>query len=137
MRISDWSSDVCSSDLRAARPPICDCRPAGLYWLDGVGSVTLARAGLLAAALAVAIACPSAAVPAEGGGGGVVPLIAIDGPIGPATSRYVENALATAVERGAELVILRLNTPGGLATSMREIIVDLLASPMQIGRAHV
>ena len=44
----------------------------------------------------------------------------------------MRNALATARERRAEAVILRLNTPGGLATSMREIIADVLASPVPV-----
>jgi membrane-bound serine protease (ClpP class) len=40
--------------------------------------------------------------------------------------------LAKATERRAEIVILRLNTPGGLSTSMREIITDVLASPVPV-----
>ena len=59
-------------------------------------------------------------------------MIAIDGAIGPATVRYVKDALAVAAERGAEVVILRLNTPGGLVTSMREIIADMLVSPVPV-----
>lgn len=58
--------------------------------------------------------------------------IGIDGAIGPATAGYVKDALAEATERRAEAVILRLNTPGGLATSMREIIADVLASPVPV-----
>jgi membrane-bound serine protease (ClpP class) len=53
-------------------------------------------------------------------------MIEIDGAIGPATARYVKEALTAAGERQAAVVILRLNTPGGLATSMREIIADML-----------
>lgn len=59
-------------------------------------------------------------------------MIEIDGAIGPATARYVKEALTTAGERRAGVVILRLNTPGGLATSMREIIADVLASPAPV-----
>ena len=58
--------------------------------------------------------------------------ISIDGAIGPAAANYVKDALATAAERRAEIVILRLNTPGGLVTSMREIIADVLASPVPV-----
>jgi membrane-bound serine protease (ClpP class) len=58
--------------------------------------------------------------------------IEITGPIGPATVTYVKDALATASQRQAEAVILRLNTPGGLATSMRAIIAEVLASPVPI-----
>ncbi|WP_426436424.1 NfeD family protein [Bradyrhizobium genosp. P] len=58
--------------------------------------------------------------------------ISIDGAIGPASASYVKDALAKAAERRAEIVILRLNTPGGLSTSMREIIADVLASPVPV-----
>lgn len=55
-------------------------------------------------------------------------LAAIEGPIGPATVRQVEKAIEIAAERRAEVLILRLDTPGGLADSMREIIIAILAS---------
>jgi membrane-bound serine protease (ClpP class) len=58
--------------------------------------------------------------------------IEIDGAIGPATARQVKEGLAAADERHAEVVILRLNTPGGLVTSMREIIADILASKVPV-----
>ncbi|MGY3692167.1 membrane-bound serine protease (ClpP class) [Bradyrhizobium sp. USDA 3240] len=58
--------------------------------------------------------------------------ISIDGAIGPASASYVKDGLANAAERHAEIVILRLNTPGGLSTSMREIITDVLASPVPV-----
>nr|WP_249158155.1 nodulation protein NfeD [Bradyrhizobium jicamae] len=58
--------------------------------------------------------------------------ISIDGAIGPASASYVKDALAKAAERRAEIVVLRLNTPGGLNTSMREIIADVLASPVPV-----
>jgi membrane-bound serine protease (ClpP class) len=59
-------------------------------------------------------------------------MIEIGGTIGPATARYVKEALTTAGDRRADVVILRLNTPGGLATSMREIIADVLGSPVPV-----
>jgi hypothetical protein len=59
-------------------------------------------------------------------------MIEIDGAIGPATARYVKEALTTEGERGADVVILRLNTRGGLATSMREIIADVLGSSVPV-----
>jgi membrane-bound serine protease (ClpP class) len=58
--------------------------------------------------------------------------ISIDGAIGPASASYVKDALAKAGERHAGIVILRLNTPGGLNSSMREIIADVLASPVPV-----
>ena len=59
-------------------------------------------------------------------------MIAIDGPIGPATARHVKEGLSAAGERHAEIAILRLNTPGGLVTSMREIIADVIAAPVPV-----
>lgn len=58
--------------------------------------------------------------------------IAVTGPIGPATAKYVRDTLLAANPQQVEAVILRLNTPGGLATSMREIIADVLASPVPV-----
>lgn len=56
----------------------------------------------------------------------------VTGAIGPAAGKHVTDALAVAVERGATVVVLRLNTPGGLATTMREIITEILASPVPV-----
>lgn len=58
--------------------------------------------------------------------------IAVTGPIGPATAKYVKDTLNAANPQQVEAVILRLNTPGGLATSMREIVADVLASPVPV-----
>ncbi len=68
----------------------------------------------------------------EAGSGGSAVLLDINGPIGPATSDYLVRGLEKAEERGARLVILRMDTPGGLDTSMREIIRAILASPVPV-----
>lgn len=93
----------------------------------------LARAALFAAAFAVAsLAIPPSRAAEEGDKARLALVIEIEGAIGPATARHVKETLATAKERQAEVVILRLNTPGGLATSMREIIADILASSVPV-----
>jgi membrane-bound serine protease (ClpP class) len=59
-------------------------------------------------------------------------LIELNGPIGPAISGYVEHALLDASNRRSAVVILRMDTPGGLDTSMRDIIKAILASPVPV-----
>jgi membrane-bound serine protease (ClpP class) len=54
--------------------------------------------------------------------------ITVDAPIHPITSEYIQKSLEKADRENASLIIISLNTPGGLDTSMREIIEKILST---------
>jgi membrane-bound serine protease (ClpP class) len=58
--------------------------------------------------------------------------ITVDAPIHPVTSEYIRNAIDKAEDDNASLIIMVLNTPGGLDSSMREIIERILSSDVPI-----
>ena len=87
---------------------------------------------LLLGVAGVAIAAAALRAQEPGEARPVAVLSDLEGPIGPAATRHVAKTLEAARERGAEVVILRINTPGGLAISMREIIAEILASPVPV-----
>jgi membrane-bound serine protease (ClpP class) len=78
---------------------------------------------LLLAVLGCACAMASAAP---------VVLVPLEGAIGPASAHFAKRGIERAAKEGAELVILQIDTPGGLDTSMREVIKAILASPVPV-----
>ena len=79
---------------------------------------------------------PDGAEPADAGGDGVVDptalVLDVQGPIGPATRDFITRSLEQAAERDAAIVIIRLDTPGGLDASTRDIIKAILASEVPV-----
>ncbi|HET90762.1 MAG TPA: nodulation protein NfeD [Chloroflexi bacterium] len=61
---------------------------------------------------------------------GPVVLLELDGVINPFSARYLERGLRLAEQRGAQVVIITLDTPGGLESAMREIVQLLLQAPL-------
>ncbi len=63
---------------------------------------------------------------------GSVVVIDVRGGIGVATSDYITSGLQHALESSAQLVVLQLDTPGGLVSPMRDIVQAILASPVPV-----
>jgi len=59
-------------------------------------------------------------------------LLDLKGPVGPAASDYIHRGIDKAWEKRGSLIILRIDTPGGLSASMREIVKDLLQAPLPV-----
>lgn len=77
----------------------------GLFWLNSISAVTAGK--------------------------NIIQLTIADA-IGPATADYIERSLNSAQEQQAELVIIRLDTPGGLDLSMRNIIKNISNSSVPV-----
>jgi membrane-bound serine protease (ClpP class) len=81
----------------------------------------IAISGILLALLAQAASAPPKVIAVD-----------VDGVVHPITAEIVAGAIAQARAENASLVLVRLNTPGGLMDAMRETIEEMLASPVPV-----
>lgn len=84
-------------------------------------------------ALALLLALPAIPQPVPSAEPAPVAVVATwKGAIGPASVRFLNEILTSAEKRSARAVVLRLDTPGGLVSSMREMVAAILASPVPV-----
>ena len=100
---------------------------AGKSELHSLGLCRAGRLGLAAVFAAMLLLGLTGAVMAQGSKPAAL-TIQVDGVINPVKERYISRALQQAAARDASLVIIQLDTPGGLGSSTREIVALLLAA---------
>ena len=54
----------------------------------------------------------------------------IKGTVGPASSHYLKEGMAAALDQNAHFIVIELDTPGGLSSSMREMIQEITNSTL-------
>ena len=82
-------------------------------WMAGMSSAWMLSAALYAAPAPVVV-------------------LTLEGAVSPATADYMVRGIRKSADRSASLVVLQIDTPGGLDTSMRSVIKEILASPVPV-----
>ena len=71
-------------------------------------------------------------VPAQAAGGPLVVVLTADGTVTPALSSYLQRGIQTAEQRGAEMLVFQLNTPGGSISVMNEMVQAIRQSSVPV-----
>lgn len=111
------------------------------HWLRQMG--WLARAAAILALLAISNAAaqkPGPQTPAASSAATTQPaptaapvyVVPLQGAIGPASASFAVRSIEQARQHGAQLIVIEMDTPGGLDRSMRDIIQAILASPVPV-----
>ena len=90
--------------------------------------VSLARGLLVAAALAVALGVPALAADS----GSRVLVAEFENDVNPVTQEYLLDAIERGEEEGFAAVVIEMDTPGGLGSSMRDIVKGILAAEIPV-----
>ena len=91
---------------------------------------------LLAGLALLAAGKPMAQIDQDAAPQRIAKVLTLDGAVTPASADYLIRGIAQAAEQGAALVIIRMDTPGGLVTSTRDIVNAILAAPVPVA-VHV
>ena len=97
----------------------------------GALAIATLAAGLFGA-FALQAQGPETKISAPSGGPAQISEIRIGDEIEPVMAEYVDNGIAEAAHRHASLVLITMDTPGGLSTSMEDIIHNILQSPVPV-----
>jgi len=82
--------------------------------------------------LGIALLGQPASAQSPSGDGPTALVVELDHPIDNVTQRFLSRALASDAAQDAEVVIIRLDTPGGLSTAMRDMVADILSSTVPV-----
>ncbi len=99
----------------------------------GAHAARRGRAGMTAMLLLLPLLfCVAAPLPASAQKAPVFDLISVDAAITPPIAGYIEKNIAEAARGGAAGLIIRMDTPGGLDTAMRDIAKAILNAPLPV-----